>query len=254
MNLAQLKAIAAAYHQKQITDLQIGAVDLFLVAANNARRKGEMLHNFEYARCSATLSIDGITGGDIRNATINEPGFSTIKEITNIQGLRNNTEYIPVDYTRLDMAIERKREAIEVNSYYWRGYGYRYPGDAEWQFRTSRGAITQRGHILLPFPTATAATDTPWTAYIEAYGWLLDYTDADLAIDIETAPPKDFFIDQGFAYMQWATIIELNNLFSTFVPRQEGNVGVPKDQLDNAWRDFVVWDSYIVNENMTVNA
>lgn len=38
---------------------------MFLVAANNARKNAELQHNFEYARFSGSVSIDGVNGGDL---------------------------------------------------------------------------------------------------------------------------------------------------------------------------------------------
>lgn len=70
MNLANLKAVVAAYHQKAASDLTVNGVDLFLGAVNNARRAGEQLHDFELARLTATLDIDGQTGAAISDAVI----------------------------------------------------------------------------------------------------------------------------------------------------------------------------------------
>lgn len=71
MTLAQLKILVAAYLGKTPTDLTVGGVDLFLVAANNARREAEQLHNFEMSRISGTLNIDGTAGGQLSAIAIN---------------------------------------------------------------------------------------------------------------------------------------------------------------------------------------
>lgn len=70
MTLAQLKVTVAAYLGKTTADLTSGGVDLFLVAANNARRGAEQLHNFEMARVRATLDIDGTLGGALSAAVM----------------------------------------------------------------------------------------------------------------------------------------------------------------------------------------
>ncbi len=70
MTLASLKSLCAAYHLKSTGDLTVNGVDLFLAAANNARRAAEQLHDFEFTRISATLDIDGDTGGALSAAVI----------------------------------------------------------------------------------------------------------------------------------------------------------------------------------------
>ena len=62
MNLTTLKTICAAFHQKLPADLTIGGVDMFLNAANLARKGAEQLHSFEYSRVTAELDIDGEKG------------------------------------------------------------------------------------------------------------------------------------------------------------------------------------------------
>lgn len=78
MLLSTLKAVCAAYHRKTASDLTVNGVDLFLVAANNARKNGEKLHNFEACRVVATLDIDGENGGALVDAVIG--GASGIDE------------------------------------------------------------------------------------------------------------------------------------------------------------------------------
>lgn len=68
MILSTLKKVCAAYHQVSTATLTVDSVDLFLIAANNARGNAELLHNFELARVQASLSIDGETGADLSTA------------------------------------------------------------------------------------------------------------------------------------------------------------------------------------------
>jgi len=107
-------------------------------------------------------------------------------------------------------------------------------------------SIIQRGGKLYIYPLDTVST-TPISVILEGYGWLRDYVAADLS----DAEPTDFFIEHGFAYMQWAIVCELNYIFQHFVPRQEGVLSAPEKARDQAWHDFVTWDSYMVDSNMT---
>jgi hypothetical protein len=248
MNLAQLKSTCAAYHQKGTGDLTINSVDLFLVAANNARRRAEQLHSFEYSRCTASLNIDGVTGGAFSSAVMNDPRFVEIKEVIAISILRNGT-YVPVDFTRADIEIERERSALELENQYW--FEARYPSDAQLATLRAEQTIVQRAEGLFLFPrrsTIESGSTNPLPTNLECYGFLKDY----VASDLQTETPTDFFIKNGYEFMQWATIKELNFLFQTFVPRQEGNViPDPKAERDEAWRDLLLWDAYLVDSHIT---
>lgn len=70
--LATLKPLCAAFHKKTAGDLTVNSVDLFLVAANNARRKAELRHNFEFSRVKGTLSIDGTSGASLADVVLDE--------------------------------------------------------------------------------------------------------------------------------------------------------------------------------------
>lgn len=248
MNLLQLKATVASYHHKEVDELVNGPVDLFLVAANNARRNAEKLHDFENSRCTAVLAIDGVLGGKLTDAVISPPDvFSGIKSIVGISGLNLGGNFIPFDLARIDIDLERTRYELELSNGFWPEN--RYPSDAQILNRVGTGSLVFRAGSIYNFPRTNIASDAPLVTYIEAYGWYKDYLAADLVH--ETALPQDFFIDVGFEYMQWACIVELNYLFQTYVPRQEGNVGSPEKKLADALQRLVVWDSYSIDPNTT---
>jgi hypothetical protein len=344
MNLAKLKAIVAAYHQKTIDDLTVDSTDLFLVAANNARKNAELLHDFELSRVTATLDIDGVSGGRLADAVMMESGlvtvtgtlspdaagsyvrngsfdgyalytksgattfflyynsaassyvisttlstgavtnkwvptepqtlvsgtyaaegantgaatvlasslsFSGIKEVVALSGLRNSTDFVPFDFTRADVSIERDRYELEISDDLW-GRSWRYPSDADLLNRAGGSTIALRGGGLYIFPRRNVTTSaTPLTVYIEGYGWLKDYTE-DM-VDDDTAEPQDFLLEHGFEYLQWDIIIKLNPVFQTFVPRQEGNPGPPSREREEAWRNLILWDSYMVDSHSTTS-
>lgn len=338
MNLATLKAVCAAYHQKEVTDLTIAGTDLFLVAANNSRKNAELLHNFELSRCTAELDIDGVTGGRLADAVIggldtavvtgtlspaatgtysktgyfnskvlfvktgatsyflyyhatyakyiiaatlstgtisnrwsnpvagvdgsytasgantgvatvvlSASGFNGIKEIVAISGLRNSVEFVPLDFTSTATSIERDRYELELSNEFWPSN--RYPSDAQFLNRSGSASLVQRAGSIYHFPRVASTSDEPLHVYIEAYGWLNDYTD-DMLAD-ETGDAQDFLLEHGFRYLQWDVILELNTVFQTFVFRQEGNVGPPEKQKEKAWQELILWDSYMVDAHVT---
>lgn len=345
MTLAQLKSVVAAYHHKSVSDLTVGGVDLFLVAANNARRNAELKHNFEFARVAATLDITGASGGSLLNATITE-GTATarVREIINVSRLNTvGDRRIPLDFTRADIAVERDRSEDEIRDHY--EWYYRTPSDADLLNRRGRASVVQRGHQIFVYPIPVTDVDnTPLTLYIEGIGELPEYTAATLVpvsqsftltgtlspdatgdytatgtfgdapiytkgtvdyyltfingtwrlqagtdgftgvvnywtpsiavpvtqlptslvpsgavytgtatlTDTSDAPPDpDFLLTYGAPYMMWQTIIEMNYLFTTFVPRQEGNLSPPEKMRDQAWNDLLTWDAYLIDSAVT---
>ena len=116
MTLATLKAVCAAYHRKTVDELTQNGVDLFLVAANNARRNAELRHNFEFARVLATLDSVVAAGSPLSAATVTESSgygtFSGIREVVAITRESTAGYQLPVDFTRADMALERERTII----------------------------------------------------------------------------------------------------------------------------------------------
>lgn len=248
MNLATLKATVASYHEKELVDLTKNDVDLFLVAANNARKNGEKLHTFEGTRCTAELDIDGVLGGALKDAVINPSGtFARIKEVIGASVQRNSV-WIPIDFGRADIEKERERSDNEREWDVWPEN--RYPSDAQILNNRYWTKLVQRGDSLYLFPEMSACSDSTCPKLrvrLECYGFLEDYATTDLTDEEEF----DIFLQHGDTYLQWACIHELNHIFKSFVPRQEGNVTSPKDLRDEALRDFILWDTYQTDSHIT---
>lgn len=235
MNLVDLKATCAAYHNKEPEDLLVGSVDLFLTAANNARRLAEKRHNFEAAWVKATLNVDYVTGALFSNAvTLPADRFSSVKEIISLQGQVNDC-WVPIRFTHPKGLPE---------AYDWT-YP-RYPTDGQALSCASNFGLVIRGDNVYLFPDQT--TSGTLAIRIEGYGWLNDYTEAMLTNG--SAAPQDFLLEFGFDYLQWSIIIELNYRFHTFVNRQEGNVGTPSALKQEAWEDLVAWDVYRLSPHL----
>lgn len=167
-----------------------------------------------------------------------------LRAITAIERARADGSYIPLDFTSAGAAIERERSELEVSSDF--ASSVRYPSDAEYLNRGSTSTLIQRNGKVYVYPFSSF-TPTPLTVRVSGYAWLADYTTADLS---ETYP-VDFFLSHGSRYMQWAIICEMNYIFQRFVPRQEGVLAPPEKARDEAWRDLVQWDTYIVDPNST---
>lgn len=243
-DLTAIKAAVAAYLNQTIAALTINGVDMFLVAANNARKGIEMLHNFEFSRITATLTINGNSGGAFADAVITGDANSGIKEITALRRLRPNGSYIPLDFTRADIPIERERTELEFSDNLWPTF--RYPSDADLRARGTASTIIQRGSKLFVYPGFIDAVDNQLDLTIEGFGWLAQYGSIGVVTE-----PEDFIVNYGSDYLTWSAVCDLNYIFKTFVTRQEGNLSSPEKARDKSMQDLILWDSYQVDSNIT---
>lgn len=79
------------------------------------------------------------------------------------------------------------------------------------------------------------------TVVLEGNRWMAPYED-----DEDT----DFLLQDGFDFMMWATIVELNHLNQKFVPRQEGSLPPPVHARDEAWMSLVAHDEFRYDGNI----
>ncbi len=324
MTLSDLQNAVAIYHQKQTTDFTINGVDMFLLTANSVRKQAEQLHNFELSRCRATLDIDGVTGGALKDVvfvdpiaertvtdgvtnattrvtsatanfqnprdfgatmsgsdivagtriiainsatsvdvwpttagpdtgltiTIGSNVFASVKEVVAVQRRRKDGRLVPMDFTRSDIPIERDRWVHELRDDMWPEI--RYPSDAQVINRDGRSTIIQRRDKLFVYPAWTPPiASNPLHVHLECIGWLFDYTDDSYNDTV----PSDFLLEFGWEFLKWEIILQFNPIFSTFVPRQEGNVGNSFKDLtklrDDAWTKLIEWDSNMIDNNVT---
>jgi hypothetical protein len=186
----------------------------------------------------------GTNTGTATVASASVAAWNGLSEIVAIY--RNNAEgaLVPLDFTRPDIAIERDRYELEMSEEY-EPYR-RYPSDAALLDRGSNGTLILRGNTLYLHPPATTSSDD-FEVYLEGYGRLAEYTATSLSLSTE----QDFLLTHGATFMQWSIIHELNFLFKTFVPRTEGNLNPPEREREKAWRDLILWDTYLVDANST---
>jgi hypothetical protein len=60
---------------------------------------------------------------------------------------------------------------------------------------------------------------------------------------IATDSIADWLLVDGFEYMQWATICELNHLLEVYLPRQEGKLPPPDRQREESLEALMRWDT-----------
>jgi len=198
------------------------------------------------ANPSGVYAGTGTVVGESLTVTVaySDVPFTSVKEVVAVTTTRADGTDVPLDFTNPAVSVERDRYSSELTDYYTQEE--RYPSDAQIMSRGVSAAVIQRGRTLYLYPTDTITAE-PLAVNLEGYGWLRDYTDADL----NATTPTDFFIEHGFSFLQWAVVCELNYVFQKFVPRQEGVISAPEKARDDAWRVLLLWDTYQVDSNMT---
>lgn len=223
MTVGTLKTIIAAYFGKPQSEFVIEGTDLLLTALNSARKKAELVHDFEYTRTEVDLVVDAASGGLISAAKV--AGTTTsiaIKSINQGGVVGVNGQVTPVKFVS-----KKETETIGVVN--------RYPSDAEISSSVCRRRLVQVGQQIFSYPLGT--TGQLSKLRLNAYTWMAEYI-----IGTET----DFMTEHGHDYLKWSAIVEVNYLHQKFVPRQEGNLAPPTTLADQALAALISWDEYVV--------
>lgn len=194
---------------------------MFYRAVNNAMRRAEQAHDFQFSlKCLQGVIPAGIGGLSLSGLT--EYGGSDTFDVKTLE-----TVYIKGDGDALtvvrhesrkrmtdrllerddNLQVDQTSEVLESKVLTFGGKVYMYPTN-----------LTQDVNVVF-----------------DAYVW------QPLFDDLEAVSP---FLQYGFEYMQWATVVEANHLFQTFVPRQEGSLPPPIKERDDALRRLIDWDVY----------
>lgn len=248
--LAQLESVVAAYFGGATSILTQNGVDLCLEAINNAIRSAQQANDWEDARIKAKISINGVHMTPLSEAEfIVGTATASIKEIVAVSRMRPDGTFIPLDFTRVDIPIERDRWELAMSDNVFPFL--RYPSDAQISARGTNSSVVQMGENLGIYPHFAGLVpnaDTPFEILIDGFGWWPELT----ADDLDTNNPNPI-IQYGYQWLKWAVLEELNFVFKTWVNRVEGNL--PQTEVtkrkDNEWRTLLIWDSYRVSANST---
>lgn len=234
MTLKEIINAVAAYFEVAPTDFTINDVDLGLVALNQVRQNAEQQNDFNFTRKLLSVSVDGVTGGSLDTAVDYVTGESLdIKTIVDVGVFDTDGNLRPVEWTTVGDSLNRERLDNPM-------YVPRVPTDAQ----AECGPIGQQrflfsGNNVFYFPKTA---NTTFTLGIEAYTFSADWLDEDL--DDDCTDEGDPWLKRGSMYLQWATIIHLNQLKKTFVFRQEGNLPPPQALADLALSSLITSDNF----------
>lgn len=221
-------AFQGAYQGSGAASLAEFMDDAILRAANNARLFAERGHDFEAAKVAVSATIS--PGGSLSLDSVGGVKFRTLQAVVFDAG----GDFLPLLLTTHRDLVVRKRVNMRLYG------GERYPADGE-EFSVGNlpfCAYTD-GRILKLHPPQTDS----WTLTLHGHKYLADYTKTGSGGGRAYAG-SDFLLDNGFDFLQWQTIVELNYIVQIYVPRQEGSLAPPERQALAAWSNLTADDAY----------
>lgn len=245
--LTDIIAQAASYLRRPITDLTAnvisnpsGPLNVALPALNMIRTDAESANDFEFTFQQVDVVVTPGTPCALTSAVLH--GTDTpaiIKTICDVGIYDLQANLWPLEWTDGGENMERIRQ--EARHFLFA----RYPTDDQFNFRfwgVTRPVFTggPQGFVNI-YPVQQLDTQPTITLGILAYTLTPDWTGETTA-----AVP---YTTLGAKWLTWALVCELNPLFKTFVPRQEGNLGEPSEKRDMAWQRFVDWDLLAVQQH-----
>lgn len=250
MNLLEIQKAALAYHAKADGTVPtgiVGGIDLFLVAANQAKAMASDTHDFNFQQKLLDVNISTVTGGTLTTAVVHGTQNAVVVKTVLDMGIYDKFgNFIPVEWTTTEESQERQREENRYQHPL-----YRYPTDAEYHSHTwGQNRITLRGDTIATWPLADPQMPDRnivlgIDAYVEDDDWTTeDYGTPASGQQSEVAPTTDIWTTKGAQFILWQSICDLNKFFKTFVARQEGNVAEPQERATTALAALVEWDVF----------
>lgn len=233
--LSDLKTVVALYLQKDFPATEShplfaqgdesavsAAFDtLFLRAANNAVMRAQTAHDFHFMLKTLGGTIPSGTAGLSVKGMTEYGGGSTfdVKTLQTCFVVGTDGTFTPYRHESRKRTVDRMIEQEDLRMW-------------DQVNENLENKFLLHGDKIYTYPTNTTS-DT--SIALDAYVWETQFTDVSDVSD---------FITYGYEFMQWATIVELNHLLQTFVPRQEGGLNPPVKERDDALRRFIEWDVY----------
>lgn len=229
MTLTEIKAQAAALLDVTAADFTINGADVWLVAANQVRRRLELLHDFEFSRKLVSVSVNGVTGGDLTTAVLYGTATAvSVKSVIDVGLFDDDGNLRPAEWTTVAESLERQRQDNRFTV-------PRYPSD-NWFDNAPMGVgrFDFSGDKIYRFPLDS---ENNFTLGLEVYAFNGDW--ATLAAT--NVSPWTTIADE---YLTWATVLYLNTRFKEFVPREQGNLSPPTNFEQNAVEALRQWDIF----------
>jgi hypothetical protein len=217
-------------------DFVVNTVDMLLLSINSAKRQAQSLNDFFYCQQECMMPIDsnGTTLDDVTDLNAVSVDVKRILEVlVPISG-----GFIPIEFISNDARLARLRRIV---------------GDAPYSATMTAADFGadeinprayQRGRWIHLEPADQFTF--PVECRFEAITFLPDYTGAEV----------DFILTNGWRYLMWKAIQELNTNIKEFVPRQEGNIDSAEVAgfAAEAFGALIAWDKSIAESTTTPDA
>lgn len=190
---------------------------------------GNLITGWPVYAFPTTAITDGTYRVKVKSTSSTTP--TTINDYRKIKTLLSAWTVDTTDNSEVPIRIERKQRVAQRMLEY---QDRRVPENDTWAFPH---LLVIGEHIFL-YPENT---DKATTIRLDANVWSFDYDD-----DGDSDP----FLEHGFDYMQWACVVEVNKMLRQFVHRQEGNIGPPVAERDEALKQLIEFDISTTEEAM----
>lgn len=244
--IGHLRNLCAAYIQvdkskfKVLVDEEEGeTVDIFLAAANNAVRYCQNMFEWEFQKKFVQLTGTSWKHGVDMQGEIHKIHQPLTFYVSSQDQLGR---YVPLyHHTKIHGAISAK-ERLEA-----------------WDYVSDRRYLSDDAISYLHLITNPNYSHQ-YEVYLQGFEFELVPIPRDNIVEVfldgEVAHPEyildtdggesDIFLTEGFEFMQWQCIIELNKLFQTFIPQQEGNLSPPMRARDSALESLVEYNNFVL--------
>jgi hypothetical protein len=188
-----------------------------MVAANNARLWAEKNHDFACSQVSVPTLLGGGLVVDLQHVEHDDQCWR-LKKLVGVDFVCDDGGLEPlVVTTKRDLNIKQRwMDKLVVR------------GNA----LLPRVVVQGMKMKMVPDPSQQFAVE------IDGYWWMDEYRDLN---------QSDWILENGFDFMMWQCILELNHIVQIFVPRNEGSLPPPERLKQAAWDSLVLVDSDFVN-------
>jgi hypothetical protein len=228
------EAVKAYLHYDGASDAIKARLDVLVpTALNNARLWAERKNDWAYSLVSKQyVKVEPAYGGLLTRAAFTpeaaldpeNTSWTSLKSLTAAYSVNDDGSFTPLMIRPLGavqrLAISRRDRHVH------------YIDDQPLEVGDESPFVTVASARISLVPAPIADT----LVAVEGFAWLSSYLE-----DNQT----DFLLQYVPDILIWKAVLDCNYVVQIFVPRQDGNVGLPTNMLSDAWDSAVEWDSYM---------
>jgi hypothetical protein len=207
--------MVAAYMNRDATLFVAGAIDLILVAANQAKAYAQRKHRFKHAKTVAKITISSVDGAALSTAQTLAGVSLNVRSIHNAY-LSVASGLIPIDIITRESQHERAKRLMD-------GYSTEELSSRN-IYMYERPQLVQLGTSVMLWPWAASQV-----VHLDITQWMPDY--------VVSSMESDFFLEECHDWMLFQTIKQLN-----FFLKEDERVAISDAVMKQAWEAVLTWD------------